>query len=152
MATAQLWMVAGPNGAGKTTCTQRKPIANLLPKVTFYNPDDRTLAKLRTLGYQGFADAPVDVQASLFFESADEVFRELSDAVSQRRTVGVETVLSSSKYCTLVEAMLDAKGFFGLIYVALSSPSIARDRVAWRTKGANDFSLVAAARINMEKK
>ena len=61
MAGPEFWLVAGPNGAGKTTCVQMEPISQLLPAVTFLNPDYRTLEKLRALGYQGFADAPPDV-------------------------------------------------------------------------------------------
>jgi hypothetical protein len=39
----------------------------------------------------------------LFFESADEVLRDLVEAVADNEKVGVETVLSSDKYRVLVE-------------------------------------------------
>ena len=133
MAT-KLWLVAGPNGAGKTTCVQKAPIASLIPDVFFINPDDRTLGKLRAAGYKGFADAPHDTQTRLFIESADEVLAELEAAVARGDSVGVETVLSSDKYRPLVERVIAAGGFVGLIYVALSSPEIARDRVAIRVR------------------
>jgi len=132
MAAPELWIVAGPNGAGKTTCVQREPIAALLPQVTFFNPDDRTLAKLKAAGFTGFADAPADVQMRLFIESADEVYADLERTLAAGGAVGIETVLSSRKYQPLVESVRTAKGSIGLIYVALASPEIARRRVAAR--------------------
>jgi predicted ABC-type ATPase len=134
MSVPELWIIAGPNGAGKTTCAKAEPISALLPNVTFFNPDDRTLAKLRAAGFQGFQDGPVDVQTRLFLESADEVFSELMQALSQGRKVGVETVLSTDKYRMLVDAVHKAGGVFGLVYVALASPAIAKERVASRVK------------------
>jgi predicted ABC-type ATPase len=134
MPAPEFWIIAGPNGAGKTTCVQREPIAKFLPKVAFLNPDDRTLSKLQLLGYQGFGDAPNDVQFRAFIESADEVYVELQSAIARKEAVGVETVLSSDKYRRLVEGVVASDGFFGLIYVALSSPEIARERVAARVR------------------
>ena len=134
MIAPQFWIVAGPNGAGKTTCVQKEPISSLLPEVTFLNPDDRTLSKLQAIGYQGFIDAPVDVQTRLFIESANEVFSEIEERVAARTPVGVETVLSSEKYRTIVRTVLDCQGFVGLIYVALASAAIAKDRVSARVQ------------------
>ena len=134
MSLPELWIVAGPNGAGKTTCVQKEPISQLLPNVTFFNPDDRTLAKLRSHGFQGFHDAPAEVQERSFIESADEVFAELTEAIAGDVAVGVETVLSTRKYCPLVDAVRVKQGFVGLIYVALTSPMIAKERVAARVQ------------------
>ena len=136
----EFWLVAGPNGAGKTTCVQKEPISKLLPAVTFHNPDDRALEKLRARGYQGFADAPADVQTACFIEAADEVFAALEKAIRRKGSVGVETVLSSEKYCPLVESVVKKHGFVGLIYIALSSASLAKERVAARVKsGGHDI-------------
>jgi predicted ABC-type ATPase len=134
MSVPELWIIAGPNGAGKTTCAQNEPISTLLSDTPFLNPDDRTLIKLREAGYQGFLDAPVDVQTRLFFESADEVFEELKKALARKKKVGVETVLSSDKYRSLVGGVRQDGGIVCLIYVALSSPAIAKERVAARVK------------------
>ncbi len=41
----------------------------------------------------------------------------------------METVLSTDKYRDLVESVLAAGGFFGLIYVALDSPELSWERV-----------------------
>lgn len=130
----QFWIVAGPNGAGKTTCVQKEPIQSLIRDVIFLNPDDRTLSKIKAIGYQGFADAPLDVQTRLFIESANEVFSELQNEIIARTPVGVETVLSSDKYRVLVENVIENRGSIGLIYVALATPSIARERVAARVR------------------
>ena len=130
----QLWIVAGPNGAGKTTSVQKEPIASILPRVSFFNPDDRTLQKLRTAGFEGFADAPFEIQTRLFIESANEVFKELEIVLDSGQSVGVETVLSSEKYRPLVETVNERDGIFGLIYVALSSPEISKERIAARVK------------------
>jgi predicted ABC-type ATPase len=134
MSAPEFWIVAGPNGAGKTTCAKSEPMSSLLPDVPFLNPDERTLAKLQSLGYQGFVDSPADVQMRFFFESADEVFADLQKAISTNTPVGVETVLSSDKYCSLVETVREKQGFIGLIYVTLASPLLAMERVAARVK------------------
>jgi predicted ABC-type ATPase len=134
MAAPEFWIVAGSNGAGKTSCVSKEPVRRLIPTVTFLNPDDRTLDKLRAAGHQGFRDAPADVQLRLFLESADEVFEELRTRLNRAESVGIETVLSTSKYESLVEQVVCANGFVGLIYVALSSPAIAKDRVAARVR------------------
>lgn len=132
MSAPELWIIAGPNGAGKTTCAKKKPISDLLPDVVFFNPDERTLSKLLSAGYEGFQDAPIDAQTRFFFASADEVFNELKSALAQQKKVGVETVLSTEKYHQLVEMALNAGGLFCFIYVALASPSIAKERVTAR--------------------
>jgi predicted ABC-type ATPase len=132
MPVPELWIVAGPNGAGKTTAVQRAPIAALLEGVSFINPDDRTLLKLRAAEYDTFANTPPDILTRLFLESADEVFRDLVEMIDRCEPVGVETVLSSPKYRPLVEMVMDRGGFVGLVYLSLSSPELARRRVAAR--------------------
>ncbi len=127
-----LWIVAGPNGAGKTTSVQRAPIAQIIPQVSFLNPDDRTLEKLRIAGFGGFADAPFDILTRLFLESADEVDIALIESIERGANVGVETVLSTDKYKKHVERVHSLQGSFFFIYVALSSPDLARQRVASR--------------------
>ena len=106
----------------------------MLPGFVFLNPDDRTLAKICAAGYGGFADAPADVQTALFIESANEVSADLDAAIARGQPIGVETVLSSDKYRTPVEAVLARGGYVWLLYVALSSPEIARQRVAARVR------------------
>lgn len=128
----EFWIVAGPNGAGKTTCCQRKPISFLLRHVSFLNPDDLTRQKLIARGFSGFRDSPINVQTQLFFESADEVQSILESSIEADQTVGVETVLSSDKYRKLVNRVHEKGGVFRLVYIALRSSTIAKERVAAR--------------------
>jgi predicted ABC-type ATPase len=130
----ELWIIAGPNGAGKTTCVQREPIASLLPGVRFLNPDNRTLTKLQSAGYRGFAETPPERLGQLFVEAATEVAEELDRALALGLATGIETVLSTDKYATVVTSVLAQGGFVGLIYIALASPAVARDRVAARVR------------------
>jgi predicted ABC-type ATPase len=134
MEAPELWIIAGPNGAGKSTCVALEPIASLIGDVTFLNPDDRTLTKLRSLGYQGFTDAPIDLQTKLFLESANEVSADLDVAILNRQPIGIETVLSTHKYCSTVESVKRQLGTVWLVYVALNSPGISAERIAARVR------------------
>jgi predicted ABC-type ATPase len=127
-----LWIVAGPNGAGKTTLVSREPVASILPKVAFWNPDDLAKKLLGERGYTGFAEAPADQLRSAFIDAANATFANLKDCIAYGIPCGVETVLSTNKYQELVETVLAARGIFGLLYVGLRSPEIACRRVARR--------------------
>jgi|SRR6266478_5352141 len=142
MERAALWIIGGPNGAGKTTLASHPRFRRLLRGVRFLNPDQLALEKLRTIGRQGFHDATADELRRCFIEAAETVERELREALMQRKVVGVESVLSTRKYCPLVEQVLAADGFFGLIYVALRSAELSRERVARRVaQGGHDVPL-----------
>ena len=142
MERPELWIVAGPNGAGKTTLTRTEPITRLLPHVHFFNPDEVTLQKLYEHGFASFVDAPSEMLITLFVESANEVATTLETALRNGEAVGVETVLSTDKYRPLVEFVREQNGFFGLIYVALSSPELACERVLARVgQGGHDVPL-----------
>lgn len=134
-----LWIIGGPNGGGKTTLASHPRFRRLLRGVRFLNPDQIALEKLRAMGRQGFHDAAAGESRRCFIEAAETVERELREALTQREVVGVESVLSTRKYCPLVEQVLAAGGFFGLIYVALKSAELSRDRVARRVaQGGHD--------------
>ena len=132
MSKPWLWMLAGPNGSGKTSRSQGSPIQALIPGVEFLNPDDVTLKKLLALGYAGFHDAPLSVQRSQFIESANEVADRLTTIVANSGKVGIETVLSTDKYLSLVEEVRTRGGNFMLIFVVVNSPELACERVAIR--------------------
>ena len=134
MPVPELWILAGPNGAGKSTAVQRSSISKNVLGVGFINPDDRTLHKLLAAGYSGFADTPHRILYELFIESANEVSKELEEKIEAGEPIGVETVLSSEKYRPLVETIRTRMGFFGLIYIAVSSPEISKARVAARVR------------------
>lgn len=136
---AQLWIVAGPNGAGKTTCVQNPPFKALLHGVTFLNPDDVTKLLLIARGFTGFTDPPSGVLLECFLTAANQVERQVVEAVERGDAVGVETVLSTDKYRSLVDRVRRRGGLFNLIYVTVASPDIAIHRVATRVqKGGHD--------------
>lgn len=60
------------------------------------------------------------------------MFAGLQQRLQAGQSVGVETVLSSNKYQALVESVIGAGGYVGLVYVALSSPTISKERVRHR--------------------
>lgn len=128
------WIVAGPNGAGKSTLVQAAPINQVLPGVTFWNPDSVARELLQKQGFSGFADAPPDQQRRAFIEAAEFVERKLSESIASCQPVGVETVLSTNKYRPFVEEVVSRGGFFGLIYVSLETAELARERVAQRAR------------------
>src|SRR6266699_946105 len=132
MARRDLWIVGGPNGAGKTTLVGHGRFQRLLLGVRFLNPDQLALESLRAAGRRGFHDATIQELHRTFIQSAEAVERELRAALDRGEAVGVESVLSTRKYCPLVEQVLADGGFFGLIYVALKSPELSRERVARR--------------------
>ncbi len=134
MAQPELWIVSGPNGAGKSTLVQAHPIRDLLPQVRFLNPDDLARQLLRHRGQSGFAEASPEELQRAFLDAANAVQTELQTALQRGEAVGVETVLSSDKYKSLVEFTRGQGGFVGLIYVALASPELACARVARRVR------------------
>jgi len=90
-------------------------------------------------GYAGFADAPEQIARDVFLEAASAVETRLQAALRHGEAVGVETVLSTDKYRSLVEFVREQGGFVGLIYVALASPELASIRVARRVRtGGHD--------------
>lgn len=139
MSSAELWIVAGPNGSGKTTLVKWGPLSGLLSNALILNADDRTLEKLRKLGYHGFDDAPAPVLEASFVSAANEVEAELPHQLELGHKVCVETVLSTEKYKPVVEAVRAGGGFVGLIYVGIRSPELLGPRIAARVRrGGHD--------------
>ncbi len=135
----ELWLFAGPNGSGKTTLAQRDEVQYLLSSVQRLNPDVLTKSRLNRLGYQGFADAPVDVQLTEFQRSADDVGAALEALVRVEARIAVETVLSTPKYRSLVEEVLALGGDVRMIYIILNAPELSIERVAGRVaQGGHD--------------
>jgi predicted ABC-type ATPase len=135
----KFWIVGGPNGAGKTTLAKEPRFQRLLRGVRFFNPDEVALERLRVVGRSGFHEATPSELRRWFIDAAEAVETELKAGLSRGEALGVESVLSTRKYCPLVEQVLAASGFFGLIYVALKSPELSRERVARRVlQGGHD--------------
>ena len=98
----------------------------------FLNPDNETLKRLKSRGYQGFHDSPPEIQRTLFIESANAVSDQLSNAIANHESVGIETVLSTDKYLSLVEEVRALGGRFILIFIVVNTPELACQRVAIR--------------------
>lgn len=139
MDSAELWIVAGPNGAGKSTLVNRAPLVEMLGNAQLLNADDRTLEKLRKLGYGGFEEAPSSILEATFVSAAKEVEAELPSQLQLGHKVCVETVLSTERYKPVVEAVRAGGGFVGLIYVGIRSPDLLAARIAARVRrGGHD--------------
>ncbi|ABQ67459.1 MULTISPECIES: zeta toxin family protein [Sphingomonadales] len=126
----RLWIVAGPNGSGKSSAYDRSDVDEFGGSVWIINPDLLT---------QRIMDAErLDLRtANLAAVRRIETWLESSIAVHQ--TIGVETVLSTPKYRSLVEKA-KAVGFeVRLIYVYLRSADLQLDRIRVRVlKGGHD--------------
>ena len=105
----------------------------------FLNPDDHTAELLRARGITTFAAASPDALRLAFRQAAEATFAEVKARLAAGETVGVETVLSTDKYCALVDQARAEGGRFFLIYVALRSPELACRRVRQRVeRGGHD--------------
>lgn len=127
--TPRLWIVAGPNGSGKSTLYGNTDIEGFGRSVWIINPDilSARLSSQEGLGTGANAEALNRIEAWL------------TASVQAHQTVGVETVLSTSKYRVLVK---DAKerGFeIRLLYVTLRDADMNVERVRQRVKlGGHD--------------
>ena len=139
MGSGNLWLFAGPNGAGKTSLARHPWFVDRLRDYTRLNADDRTLEKIKAGGWAGFADVPDAELRSIFIKAAGETYAETVSALDGGVHICSETVLSTPKYQELVEQVQSKGGIFEMVYVALRSPSVSRERVSLRFgKGGHD--------------
>ncbi len=134
MSAPRFWLIAGPNGAGKSTLLRGEPLRDLVPAIRCLNADDRTLQILQQRGYRGFHDAPPETLVEAFFDASDAVLGEVVAQLELGAAVCVETVLSTDKYCPVVNSVLARGGYFAFVYVALRSAELAAERVAERVR------------------
>jgi predicted ABC-type ATPase len=126
----RIWIVAGPNGSGKTSTYDNADIEDFGRSVWIINPD--ALAK-RIRDIEGLEPVPANVEA------VQRIERWLYSSIEAHQTVGVETVLSTSKYRALVLAAKKRKFAIRLIYVLLNSAQLNIERVRLRVaKGGHD--------------
>jgi predicted ABC-type ATPase len=125
-----LWIVAGPNGSGKSSFYNRTDIEGWGGSVWIINPDLLT---------QQIAE-----RESLLLDEANlAAVRRIEDwlykSIEVYQTIGVETVLSSSKYRELVE-QARRRGFeVRIIYIVLKSAKLQIERVGIRvSEGGHD--------------
>ena len=138
MSKPDLWMIAGPNGAGKTTFVQKMGGRLGLPQEAFINPDAITLQYLKAKGINTWGEAPPAVLKKTFIKAANDAQSTLEQRVDDGGLAVIETVLSTNKYCQLVDRVIELDGSFHLVYVALDSPERSKERVALRvTRGGH---------------
>jgi predicted ABC-type ATPase len=122
-------LIAGPNGAGKTTFTGSPDFQNALKlfpggQVRLLNPDDA--AKAFYSGNPGVTRDAADYWA------ANEIPAQVVKCIDAGENVAVETVLSSDKYETILQHARQQRYQVGLIYLALESAKVSKERVAKR--------------------
>lgn len=125
-----LWIIAGPNGSGKSTLYNRTDIDGWGGSIWIINPD---LLTLRLTEQEGLAQQEAN-RAAL-----DRIQTWLDASVEVHQTIGVETVLSTPKYRTLLDRA-KARGFdVRMLYVVLESAELQIERVRLRvSEGGHD--------------
>ena len=125
-----LWIIAGPNGSGKSSLYNRSDIEGWGGSVWIINPDLLTqhIVEHEVLDLNAANLAAVQ-RIELWLNTSLEVYQ----------TIGVETVLSSPKYQTLVERA-QARGFeVRMMFVLLQSAELQLERVRIRVaSGGHD--------------
>lgn len=125
-----LWIVAGPNGSGKSSAYNQSDIEGWGGSVWIVNPDLLTETVLER------EQCSLE-QANLL--AVQRIEEWLYHSVDVYQTIGVETVLSSSKYRNLV-SYAKQRGFkINIIYVLLDSAELQIERVRRRVaSGGHD--------------
>ncbi len=115
-----LLIIAGPNGSGKTTAYQKADLQRFGLSVWIINPDALTV-RIQVAEKKSLDDAN---QCSV-----DRIFAWLDASIHAHQSVGVETVLSTPKYRSLVKKAKGLGFAVTLIYVILESPELNIERV-----------------------
>jgi predicted ABC-type ATPase len=128
-----LWIIAGANGSGKSSAYDRMSIDAPAGSVWIINPD---LLSARIRDHEELGDRAANIAAVQRIETW------LTASVMAHQSVGVETVLSTSKYRRLVR-LAKRQGFrVRMIYVVLKTPQLNVERVKLRVaKGGHDVPL-----------
>lgn len=133
MPAPELWIIADPNGAGKTTTVNFPLFRKLLSHCDFINPDEVALRRLNERGCASWKDAQPEELRSAFVSAASDCEMKLNEKVELAQPVAVETVLSTTKYCGVVERVRQLGGRVNLIYITLATPALSAQRVAYRS-------------------
>jgi predicted ABC-type ATPase len=125
-----LWIVAGPNGSGKSTLYDATDIEGFGRSVWIINPD---LLSARIVHHEKLPADKANRQALVRIQNW------LNASILAHQTVGVETVLSTDKYRSLV-TQAQATGFkIRLLYVMLRDVELNIQRVRQRVaEGGHD--------------
>lgn len=118
-------IIAGPNGSGKSSAYQASIAEVDGRSFRIINPD--------LFAARIFAGGKLDAQVANL-EAVKRIEEWLETSLLAGHTVGVETVLSTSKYRRLVTLARNLGYRFQLIYVVLDDPLRNVERVAIRTR------------------
>lgn len=121
----ELWIVAGPNGSGKSTLHESINIETKNGSIWIINPD---LLSARIADVERLDSKQANIEAVKRIENW------LEASIRAHQTIGVETVLSTSKYRRLVKAAKKLGFQINLIYVLLATPEMHIERVRLRVK------------------
>lgn len=122
--------MAGANGSGKSSVYQDTEIEDAGGAAWIINPDILT-AQIQITEKLKLHAANV--------AAAERIFQWLQVSIDAYQTIGVETVLSTDKYHSLVEAARRRNFEIRLIYVVLRSADLNVERVALRVRsGGHD--------------
>lgn len=122
-ARPRLWIVAGPNGCGKSSAYDRSDVDEFGGSVWIINPD---LLTVRIRDVEGLTQTAANLAA------VQRIEHWLDASIDTHQTIGVETVLSSSKYRRVVERAKRMSFEVRLIYVFLNSAELQMQRIALR--------------------
>jgi predicted ABC-type ATPase len=126
----RLWIVAGPNGSGKSTLYDLTDIEGFGRSVWIINPD---LLAERLRRHERLQPLQANIEA------LERIKAWLQASIRAHQTVGVETVLSTDKYRSLV-SLAKVHGFeIQLLHVVLRDVELNIQRVKTRAaKGGHD--------------
>lgn len=120
------WIIAGPNGSGKSSFYNRTDFEGWGGSVWIINPD---LLTVRIVEQEGLPVLAANLSA------VQRIERWLDASIEVHQTIGVETVLSSSKYRRLVRKA-QARGFeVRFVYFLLMSAELQMERIRIRVLG-----------------
>lgn len=135
-----MWLIAGPNGCGKSTLYNHTDIEGWDGSVWIVNPDQLT-ARLR--------DAESLILEAANVEALNRIEAWLKASIAVHQTIGVETVLSTSKYRPLIEEAR-ARGYeIRMLYVVLDTVELQLERIRIRVSEAGHD--VPAAKVRSRR-
>jgi predicted ABC-type ATPase len=113
-------IIAGPNGAGKTTAAE--PLLEIMGIEEYVNAD--VIA-------QGFSMLHAEAMA---FTAGRLALQRIHTLIDEERSFAFETTLASRSVARLITRAKAARFQTRLLFLALSSPELAIDRVAHRVE------------------
>ncbi|EWH08051.1 hypothetical protein DS2_19336 [Catenovulum agarivorans DS-2] len=128
------WIIAGPNGAGKTTFALEY-LANVVGCTHFINAD------LIAAGLSPLAPEQELITAGKL------LLKEVENCIHKKKDFAVETTLAGKNYLKLIKRLKAQNWDVDLIYLALPSVELSKERVTERVKhGGHNIPVTALER------